>query len=313
MCDFFPTQRELIEQKNLTDKDFLLMLDSHGIFPAPEESEEEFRKRILQEYNYTADISSQKEKILLWQSSDGKNKLEVNENNRIDRELFTPAYELTKNLYGFAADYIQGFYLFEKVGLLWGGCSIYDDETQMKVFLLRPAFKKRKRFLIYDRTELIAHEQCHCARQVLHDHAIEEYFAYQTAKSPLRRYIGNCFIKESDALLFLLPALMLPAAQIIKNFIWHSLPILPFWIFLAAVLSYFLIRNQRSRNIIKKARKKLLPSASNPDAILFRSTLAELKILGNSFEEYYSQLSPMRKIIIDSYLNSDTTQSAALQ
>lgn len=306
MCDFFPTQRKIIEQQDLTDKDFLLMLNSHGIFPAPSEGEEEFRKRILQEYDYTENINSQKDRIILWQSSNGKDKLEADEKNRIDRELFAPAYELTRKLYGFAADYVQGFYLFEKVGLLWGGCSIYDDETQMKVFLLRPAFKKKNRFLIYDRTELIAHEQCHCARQILHDHAIEEYFAYQTAKSPLRRYIGNCFIKESDALLFLLPALLLPAAQVIKNFIWHPLPILPFWIFPAAMISYFLIRNQKSRNIIKKARKKLLTLASNPDAILFRSTLAELKILGNSFDEYYSQLSPMRKIIINAYLNADT-------
>ena len=305
MCDFFPTQREIIEQQDLTNKDFLLMLNSHGIFPAPSESEEEFRRRILQEYDYTENINSQKDRIILWQSSDGKDKLEADEKNRIDKELFAPAYELTQKLYGFAADYVQGFYLFEKVGLLWGGCSIYDDETQMKVFLLRPAFRKKNRFLIYDRTELIAHEQCHCARQILHDHAIEEYFAYQTAKSPLRRYIGNCFIKESDALLFLLPALLLPAAQAIKNFIWQPLPILPFWIFLAAVISYFLIRNQKSRNIIRKARKKLLELASNPDAILFRSTLAELKILGNSFKEYYSQLSPMRKIIINSYLKAN--------
>ena len=59
MCDFFPTQRELIEQKNLTDKDFLLMLDSHGIFPAPEESEEEFRKRILQEYDFLSDVDKE--------------------------------------------------------------------------------------------------------------------------------------------------------------------------------------------------------------------------------------------------------------
>lgn len=305
MCDFFPVQREIIEHQDLTDKDFLLMLDSHGIFPAPSESGEEFRQRILLEYDYAADINSQKEKILLWQSSDGKNKLEVNENDRIERELFAPAYELTQKMYGFAADYVQGFYLFEKVGLLWGGCSIYDDETQMKVFLLRPAFRKKSRFLIYDRTELIAHEQCHCARQVLRDHAIEEYFAYQTAGSPLRRYIGNCFIREFDALLFLLPALLLPVAQIIRNFIWHKLPIFPFWIFLAAVISYFIIRNQKSRNTVKKARKKLLHLTVNPDAILFRSTLAELQILGKSFEEYYSQLSPMRKIIIDSYLNAD--------
>lgn len=302
MCDFFPTTRETLENQDFMNQDFLLDLNSHGLFPAPGETAEDFRKRLLTEYDYAQNINSQKDKILLWQSENGKDKIEVRESDRIDAELFEPAWELTRKLYGFAIDYVPGFYLFEKVGLLWGGCSIYDDETQMKIFLLRPAFKNKKRFLIYGRTELISHELCHCARQILHDHDIEEYFAYQTAKSPLRRYIGNCFIKEFDALLFLLPSLLLLAAQIIKNFIWTALPMFPFWLFLGAVLAYFIIRNQKSRNIVQKARKNLTEIASNPEAILFRSTVEEMKILGKSFAEYYSQLSPMRKIIVNSYL-----------
>lgn len=305
MCDFFPVEREKLENQNFCNEEFLLMLNSHGIFPAPAESEEDFRQRLLLEYDYAASVNSQTGKILLWQSPDGKDKIEVRENDRIDGELFVPAWELTRKLYGFAVDYVPGFYLFEKVGLLWGGCSIYDDETQMKIFLLRPAFKNKKRFLIYGRTELIAHELCHCARQVLHDHDVEEYFAYQTAKSPLRRYIGNCFSREFDALLFLLPSLLLPCAQAVKSFVWHALPIFPFWLFLAAVIGYFLIRNQRSRNTIAKARKVLAPIASNPEAILFRSTLAEMKIIGRSFDEYFAQLSPMRQIIVKSYLMDD--------
>ena len=305
MCDFFPFDRETLENQDFTNQDFLLELDSHGIFPAADESEENFRTRLLKEYEFNKSVNSANEKILLWQSDDGKDKLEVREKDRVDKELFEPAWEQTRRLYGFAVDYVQGFYLFDKVGLLWGGCSLYDDETQMKVFLLRPAFRNKKRFLIYNRTELIAHELCHCARQVLHDHDIEEYFAYQTAGSPLRRYIGNCFIREFDALLFLLPSLLLLIAQIIKNFIWGALPLFPFWLFLGAVLAYFIIRNQRSRSIVNKARKKLAPAASNPEAILFRSTLAELKILGKSFDEYFAALSPMRKIIIKSYLKTD--------
>jgi hypothetical protein len=172
----------------------------------------------------------------------------------------------------------------------------------MKVFLLRPAFKNKKHFLIYDRTELIAHELCHCARQVLNDHAVEEFFAYQTSKSILRRYIGNCFIKETDALLFLLPSILLLIAQLIKNFLFTSLPIFPFWLFLAIIMLYFFIRNQYSRNIINKARKNLQNISSKPEAILFRSTLAEAKIISRSFNEYFNALSPIRKTIISKYL-----------
>lgn len=302
MCDFFPFSRQELENADFENADFLFKLDSHGLFPAPDENTENFRTRLLKEYDFAEKINSQSGKITLWQSSDGKDKLEVNNSDRIDKELFVPAWEMTGKLYDFAVDYVPGFYLFDKVGLLWGGCSIYDDETEMKVFLLRPAFKNKKRFLIYGRNELIAHELCHCARQVLHDNSIEEYFAYQTSKSKLRRYIGNCFIRESDALLFLLPSILLLLAQIIKNFLFAALPLFPFWIFLAVVLLYFLIRNQHSRNIISKAGKKLSGISTNPDAVLFRSTLKEAKIINSSFEEYFEQLSPMRKTVMSRYL-----------
>ena len=306
MADFFPTEEDEIINWDGENTDFLLKLNAHGIFPAPEENAEDFRRRLLKEYAYTRKIhkaqQNHQDKITLWENADGTNKIEVKSEAAISRDLFEPAFETTRELYDFAIDYVPGFYLFEKVGLLWGGCSIYDDETEMKIFLLRPAFKNKKRFLIYDRTELIAHELCHCARQVMHDHAIEEYFAYQTSCSRLRKYIGNCFIRECDALLFLFPALLLPIAQVIKNFVWMPLPILPFWLLLAGVLGFFLIRNQKCRNIIAKARRKLKNMSDRPDAILFRSTLDELKLLNTSFETYFNSLSPLRQKIIKEYL-----------
>ena len=309
MCDFFPVSRNEICEWNGENADFLLKLDAHGIFPSAAENAEDFRTRLLIEYDYVQKIKIDSEKnsdtIILWQSADAKDKLEVRKKDNIDKNLFAPAYELTRELYDFAIDYIPGFYLFDKVGLLWGGCSIYDDETQMKVFLLRPVFKNKKRFLIYSRDELIAHELCHCARQVLHDHQIEEYFAYQTAISPLRRYIGNCFIKSSDAILFLLPALLLPIAQIIKNYFFTALPILPFWLLILCTVGYFLLRNQYSRSIIAKASRNLAEITSKPSAVLFRSEFSELKVLSKSFEKYYSNLSPMRKIIISALIQKN--------
>ena len=91
-----------------------------------------------------------------------------------------------------------------------------DPDEYFSVMLLRNAFRKHRRFLNYTRDELLAHELCHSVRQSLMEITLEEYFAYRTSKSPIRRYLGNCFIRDIDALFFVLPMLMLPIVEILK-------------------------------------------------------------------------------------------------
>lgn len=205
---------------------------------------------------------------------------EVDQESRITPEIAEEAAGITGKLYGFKVSHVPGFFLKRQIGWLWGGCLIGDPEVNFAVFLLRNAFRRKRRFLNYRREELLAHELCHAVHHVMDEPQLEEYFAYQTSPSPLRRYLGNCFISDRDAWGFLLPVMLLPVAELIRA-LW--LPGFPSWIFwiLAAVYPLFLLcRNHFSRRLVRIARRNLLAAGvKNPDAVLFRCLLSEIREL----------------------------------
>ena len=210
--------------------------------------------------------------------------LKVSEKDRIPSGILHEAAEITFPLYGFAFSRFPGFFLSENVGLLWGGCLITDTESPLGVFFIRESFRTRKRFFIYRRQELLAHELCHAARHELADWAMDEFFAYQTSPSRLRRYLGNCFIRQSDAIFFALPAIVLLAAQTAQSFLLPRLPIWPFWIAALGYPCLLFLRNHLGRRRLFRAEKNLKRfGMRNARAILFRATgeerkeLAELK------------------------------------
>ena len=191
----------------------LLRFDHAGFLPGAGESWEEFKIRCdktlqtHQLFDENVDASGSVEVFDF---------VTVKSSDRIDRELMDEIAGLTEGLYGFAVRHVPGFYLTRAVGLLWGGCMLSDPDENFSIMLLRNVFKKHRRFLNYTRDELLAHELCHSVRQSLCEITLEEYFAYQTAKSPLRRYLGNCFIRDVDALLFVVPMLFLPVAELLR-------------------------------------------------------------------------------------------------
>jgi hypothetical protein len=117
-------------------------------------------------------------------------------------------------------------------------------------------------------------------RHILEEPALEEYFAYQTSPSGLRRYLGNCFISDKDAWGFLLPVMLLPLAELARA-LWN--PAFPSWIFwiLAVVYPlYLLFRNHRSRKLVNRARQVLSAAGvENPGAVLFRALPEELQAI----------------------------------
>jgi hypothetical protein len=118
-------------------------------------------------------------------------------------------------------------------------------------------------------------------RMELHEITLEEYFAYQTSPSLLWRYLGNCFIRDCDAILFVLPALLLFAATVVRDFLFHAFPVWPFWILTFIYPLFLLFRNARSRSVVKKAGKKLAQfGVKDILPILFRCTREELLALG---------------------------------
>lgn len=261
-----------------TDTDILpelAELDAAGFLLRPGEDQASYLSRL-------SVLKAKRREIEASLEADGVIRLfddcEFRQENRIPPEIMDEAAAITRNLYQFSIDWAPGFFLSHNLGLLWGGCAISDPDEYFSVFLIRRDFAKKKRWFIYRRDELLAHELCHTARMPLNDLAYEEHFAYATAHSPFRRYIGNCFQTKSDALLFLLPVMLLLAAEIVRTFTPIYFSILPFWIFALTPPLLLLLRNQKQRNRYFRAVKALgAGGCRQPAAVLFRCVSREIR------------------------------------
>ena len=263
---------------NSADLENFIALDAQGFLPGAGESAGEFLARVGRIRALHAEFDA-----MLKENGTAEifGSFKVKDSDRIAPEVLGNAAEKTEELYGFSINYVPGFYLRRGMGLFWGGCMLGDPESGFSVFMLRDAFRNKKRFFNYRRDELLAHELCHSARQSMDEPVFEEYFAYRTSTSALRRYLGNCFVSDTDTWGFVIPVMLLPAAEIVKA-VWN--PDFPVWIFwlLALVFPVWLLcRNAWSRHLIKKASAGVAAAgASRPLAVLFRCTFSEIRALG---------------------------------
>ena len=261
----------------------LLRLDQAGFLPAPGMSEEEFigtANKILETHRRFDEALEQNGSAEIFDIAT------VTPQDRIAPEIIDEAAGITEKLYGFSVRHVPGFYLTRAVGLLWGGCMLGDPDEHFSVMLLRDAFKKRRRFLNYTRDELLAHELCHSARQSLAEISLEEYFAYRGSSSPIRRYLGNCFIRDIDALLFVVPMMFLPVIELLRALWMPQLPVWPFWLLAMIYPAFLLVRNSLSRRIVRRAGKALAScNVKRVEAVLFRSTPEELKQIAGFLDQ----------------------------
>lgn len=302
---------EQIQRIRKADPVLLDQLDSMGIFPGAEENPEEFAlrvERLRRAYESFAEElddsswenSSSAALISSGASTDPVSTVSTNSPSPaspltpgssaadvcdkgifsgarpIPAEILQEAAGKTEALFAFSIDWVPAFFLSRGLGLLWGGCTLVD-ENAVSVFVIRKNFAVKRRWFIYDRAELLAHEICHVARAPLEDDSFEELFAYMTSSSPFRKYAGNCFQKDRDAVLFLLPVLLLLGVQTAVFLFGVSLPVLPFWILIFLWPLYLFLRNLRSRRTYFQACRALEENGvSVPAAVLFRSTAEEI-------------------------------------
>ena len=282
----FPlTSKELTNLKK-NDFELLQKLDDNGCFAGVNESFAEFKSRLILEKR---ELDKFDKKITSGEATEIIDDIKVVKDDLIPLEIINEAGETTQKFYDFRIDYLPGFFLNKDIGLLWGGCSIYDEKSGQRIFLIRKNFKNSHNWFIYDRNELLSHELCHDARQILNDRKLEEFFAYQTSKSALRRYIGNCFISEADALLFVLPPILLLLAQLSQIYIFPNLSIVPFWAFTIGMIIFFFLRNHLARKIFFNASAKIEKfKIEKSSAFLFRCTSSEMAEIAklNSREEF---------------------------
>ena len=257
----------------------LTALDAAGFIAGCGETEAEYLDRVSGIRAAHADFL---DRLRASGTAEALKGLTVKSEDAIPAEFYDTPGEITRNLYGFEVRHVPGFFLSRKVGLLWGGCLIGDLDLNFSLFLLRGTFRNRKKWLFYSRDELLAHELCHSARQSLGEVTLEEFFAYQTSPSALRRNLGNCFIRDRDAVLFVLPSVILLFAELARSFLFPDFPACIFWILALVYPIYLLIRNQISLNLVKRAKKALIRcGVREPFAVMFRCTRGELGILAN--------------------------------
>ena len=257
-------------------------LDSHGLIAAPGETLESFSARIDELLRIRARFD------LCIGGDEGANQLEdevgfkVGNVEPMDAAIVAEAAEKTEKLFGFRADWVPAFFPSRGLGLLWGGCTVVT-ESGFPVFFLRRGFRDKPKWFIYRRDELLAHELCHAVRGCLEDETYEEHFAYMTSASAFRRWSGNCFRREWDAIAFLIPVVLLLVVQVIVYSGVLNLPLWPFWIIAFAFPAFLIARNIPERRTFFAARTKLEHlKFANPDAAMFRMTADEIRALART-------------------------------
>ncbi len=258
------------------------LLDEAGILPRAGEKPEEFfarGERVLNVSRGLLERLKRGEKVRLF------DEFEVDKSRLIEPETVKGGMDLTSELYGFRIDYINGFYLSRELGVLFGGCLAWDgedEEADLAVFLLRDVFRKKPRWLFYRRDELSAHELCHGARRFLHEHKYEEYFAYRTAKGfGVRKLLGGGFSGVLDSLIFLLPSLLLVAAEAVNSFTPVTMPMRFFWALAVAGPLFIVCKSLKLGFAVRRAAARLAEfgGALKPYAVLFRLNAEEIEEL----------------------------------
>ncbi len=287
MCSKILSPSSISELASGSEK-ALIKFDSHGLPPAPGEDFPEYAQRMSRLAGALDELEKELSGKKTFEVAPG---IKIAGNARLPQKIYSEALTITEKLYKVSPDWVPGFFANESFGAMWGGCALSDPQSNLVLFIIRKVFSGKKRWLFYRREELMAHELIHAAHQALNEIQFEEYFAYRSAFSPLRKFFGGCFIYKFDAMLFLLPIMLLPAAQACYIFRLIDLPMWIFWMIAAIYPLFLTIRCTYNNLIVARARKFLQQNnIADPDAVLFRMTSEEISLLAGKIMPQGSDL-----------------------
>ncbi len=290
---------KIIQHAQAGDLETLAMLDSKGFLIGAHESADQFAERLKTLRHNIREMDRELEengRFLFGNYS-------VTAEDRIPAGIFTACSSMTEHLYSFRIDWVPGFFVTPSFSWLFGGCAFYSFPDFFTFFIIRQCFARKKRWLIYDRDELLAHELCHVARIGLQSNIFEENFAYKTASSRFRRKVGGMFRGPFDAFLLLGSTLILLLSQVTKTFFLPGLDVAYFWGVVGLAVLSLGTRHLSACLKFRKCLKKL--AGVSPDfflAVAFRCTDTEIH-----------QLASGKVGDIRSWINSRTTDSLRWQ
>lgn len=266
---------DLLQRAETGDLAALVELDAQGLLLGAEESLADYATRLRRLQANVAKMDGELASAGTYTVED----ITVERDQRIPPQVFAEPRAITQRHFDFAIDWVPGFFITPP-GILFGGCSYYFFPDFFALFTIRRAFAEKERWLIYRRTELLAHELCHIARIGLGSYEYEEVFAYRTSGSRFRRAIGGIFRSPSDSYSFLGSAFLILLGRLIQIARFPSLPQWPFWLPFLAVMAYHLGRHTLTMRRLDRARRQLVPvCGEHTEAVLFRCTDPDIHIL----------------------------------
>ncbi len=231
------------------DLETLVGLDRRGFLLGPDETLEDYARRLQ---TLEANLAELEDEL----AATGRVEIDgltLPAADRIPPEIFAESRQMTRQLFGFAIDWVPGFFVDPSFSWLFGGCAFSYYPDFLALFIIRRSFASKPRWLIYRRDELLSHELCHVARIAMESRIYEETFAYQTATSRFRRLAGSLFRTPADSFLLLGSTMLLLVAQIIRVFVYPPMPIVWFWGWLGGVLAFLLVRHCRAGRLFNRA------------------------------------------------------------
>lgn len=127
-----------------------------------------------------------------------------NENKILDFEFNWTRAKLL-DLFDVAPYDFVGFFVNEKLSFFEGGVTwvVSKGDVLVPFVQLRKNFQnKRKHFLGYSIDEILSHEMVHAIRAPFGDSEMEEFFAYLTSSSSIRKIFGPIIKNRTEIFLF---------------------------------------------------------------------------------------------------------------
>ena len=293
-----PFSQQELTKAGEGDLKTLSELDQRGFVIGPEESPEKYSERLkVFEKNLKEMDTELKEKKVLTVED-----LSFPAEEKIPQESFNPAGKITEELYDFKINWVPGFFVTPAFGMLFGGCAYSFAPEFFSLFIIRNSFKKKKKWLFYERDELMSHELCHVARFAMGSHKYEEQFAYQTSTSSFRKNFG-CMMRsawETYVIMILLFGMLatqislitfkgdwLTTRTIVEN------PVHWFYAALFGFVGFLVLRQKKQNKEFARTLDLLSAITSKPKALAFRLTdteLDELSTLSSISEDSFKEL-----------------------
>ncbi len=276
-----PFTKQELEKIEAGDLKTIADFDTRGFIPGPKESLKEFADRLrVFEKNLNEMEAELKEKKSLTIEN-----MNFPAEEKIPQASFNPATKITSELYDFKITWVPGFYVTPSFGMLFGGCAFSFDPDFFSLFIIRNSFKKKKKWLVYERDELMSHELCHVARFAMGSHKYEEQFAYQTSNSSFRKNFG-CMMRsawETYVLMILLVSMLVTQITLItlknewllKQTLFTN-PVNWFYASIFSFVAYLVVRQKRQNKDFAHSLELLSNITEKPRALAFRMTDPEL-------------------------------------